>query len=86
MSRYHLQYRTLVSPAGPMTGPYHYRRADEILAQIEAANALSTQAETTLAIRAQAHATLALAAATAIDPDRQREEWRVVAGARCTDT
>jgi hypothetical protein len=57
-----------------MTGPYHYRRADEILAQTEAANALSTQAETTLAIRAQAHATLALAAATAIDPDRQREE------------
>jgi hypothetical protein len=52
-----------------MMGPCHYRRADEILAQIEAANALSTQAETTLAIRAQAHATLALAAATAIDPD-----------------
>jgi hypothetical protein len=69
-----------------MTGPCHYRRADEILAQTEAANALSTQAETTLAIRAQAHATLALAAATAIDSDRQREQWRDVAGARCTDT
>ena len=69
-----------------MTGAYHYRRADEILAEIEAANALPIQTETTLAIRAQAHATLALAAATAIDPDRQREEWRDVAGARCTDT
>jgi hypothetical protein len=44
-----------------MTGPYHYRKADEILTQIEAANALSIQAEATLAIRAQAHATLALA-------------------------
>jgi hypothetical protein len=34
----------------------------------------------------QAHATFALAAATAIDPDRQREERRDVAGARYTDT
>ena len=57
-----------------MTGAYHYRRADEILAEIEAANALPIQTQTTLAIRAQAHATLAPAAATAIDPDRQREE------------
>jgi hypothetical protein len=32
-----------------MTGPYHYRRADEILAEIEATNALSIQTETTLA-------------------------------------
>ena len=69
-----------------MTGPYHYRRAEEILAQIEAANDLPNQTETGLAIRAQAHATLALAAATAIDPDRQREEWRDVAGGRYTDT
>jgi hypothetical protein len=28
----------------------------------------------------QVHATLALAAATAIDPDTQRAEWREVAG------
>ena len=69
-----------------MTGPYHYGKAEEILAGIEAADALSSQAETALAIRAQAHATLALAAATAIDPDRQREEWRDVAGVRCTGT
>ena len=34
-----------------MTGAYHYRRADEILAEIEAANALPIQTETTLAIR-----------------------------------
>ena len=55
-----------------MTGPYHYSRAEEILAEIETTNALSNETETALAIRAQAHATLALAAATAIDPDRQR--------------
>jgi hypothetical protein len=29
-----------------MTGPYHYRRADQILAEIEAANALSILAAT----------------------------------------
>jgi hypothetical protein len=69
-----------------MTGPYHYGKAEEILAQIEATNALSYETETALAIRAQAHATLALAAATAVDPDRQREEWRDVAGVRYTDT
>jgi hypothetical protein len=69
-----------------MTGPYHYRRAEEILAEIEATNALSNETETALAIWAQAHAVLALAAATAIDPDRQREEWRDVAGVRYTDT
>ena len=69
-----------------MTGPYHYSKAEEILAEIEAANTLPSETETALAIRAQAHATRALAAATAIDPDRQREEWRDVAGVRYTDT
>jgi hypothetical protein len=69
-----------------MTGPYHYSRAEEILAEIEAANALPNETETALAIRAQAHATLALAASTAIGPDRQREEWRDVAGRRNADT
>src|SRR5580704_19618182 len=51
-----------------MTGPYHYKRAEEILAEAEAADAVPDGAETALAIRAQAHALLALAAATAIDP------------------
>ena len=51
-----------------MTGPYHYKRAEEILAEVEAADAVPDGAETVLAIRAQAHALLALAAATAIDP------------------
>jgi len=69
-----------------MTGPCHYRRAEEILAEIEAENALSSETETALAIRAQAHAALALAAATAIDPDRQREEWRDVARGRYAGT
>jgi len=68
-----------------MTGPYHFRRAEEILAEIDATPALSSETETALAIRAQPHATLALAAATAIDPDRQREQWRDVAGAQYAD-
>jgi hypothetical protein len=55
-------------------------------AAIEATNDSPDKIGTDFAIRAQAHATLALAAATAIDPDRQREEWRDVAGDRYTDT
>jgi hypothetical protein len=47
-----------------MTGPYHYKRAEEILAEVEAADAVADGTETALAIRAQAHALLALAAAT----------------------
>ena len=57
-----------------MTGPYHYKRAEEILAEIEAANAVSNEKDTALALQAQAHAILALAAATAIDPSGQRYE------------
>jgi hypothetical protein len=69
-----------------MTGPYHYKRAEGILAEIEAANAVSNGTETALAIRTQAHAILALAAATAIDPGFQRHEWHDVAGVRYADT
>ena len=64
-----------------MTGPYHYKRAEEILAEIEAADAVPAGAEIALAIRAQAHALLALAAATAIDPGGlQRHEWHDIPG------
>jgi hypothetical protein len=64
-----------------MTGSYHYKRAEEILAEIEAADAVPDGTETALASRAQAHALLALAAATAIDPGGlQRHEWHDVAG------
>jgi hypothetical protein len=69
-----------------MTGPYHYERAEEILAEIEAANAVSSEAGTALAIQAQAHAILPLAAATAIDPSCQRHEWHDVAGVRHSTT
>ena len=51
-NRYHLQYRMPLSPGGPMTGPYHYSRAEEILAEIEATPALSDETETALAILA----------------------------------
>ena len=69
-----------------LTGPYHFKRAEEILAEIEAANAVSNETETALAIQAQAHAVLALAAATAIDAGCQRHEWYDVAGVRYADT
>jgi hypothetical protein len=35
-----------------MTGPYHYKRAEEILAEIEAADAVPGGTETAVAIRA----------------------------------
>jgi len=69
-----------------MTGPYHYKRAGEILAEIEATNAVYNETDTALAIRAQAHAILALAAATAIDPGFQRHEWHDVVGVRHSTT
>ena len=34
-----------------MTGPHHYSRAEEILAEIEATNALSNETETALCSR-----------------------------------
>jgi hypothetical protein len=61
-----------------MSGPEHYQEADKILAEIKATPSLSNETETSLALRAQAHAILALVAATAIDPDVQRGEWRDV--------
>ena len=69
-----------------MTGPYHYKKAEEILAEIEATNAVPDEADTALAIQAQAHAIVALAAATAIDPGCQRHEWHDVAGVRYSTT
>ena len=69
-----------------MTGPYHYKNAEENLAEIEATNAVSNETDTALAIQAQAHAILALAAATAIDRGCQRHEWHDVAGVRYSTT
>jgi hypothetical protein len=64
-----------------MTGPYHYKGAEEILAEIEAADAVPDGTEAAPAIRAQAHALLALAAVTAIEPGGlQKQEWHDVAG------
>ena len=69
-----------------MTGQYHDKRAEENLAEIQAANAVSNEAETAPAIQTQARAILALATATAIDPDCQRREWHDAVGVRDTDT
>ena len=65
-----------------MSGPEHYQEAEGILAGIEGTPALSNEIEATFAFRAQVHARLALAAATAIDPDMQRADWREVASTR----
>jgi hypothetical protein len=64
-----------------LSGPEHYRKADELLAEIEANPVLSNPTETSLAIRAVAHAVLAAAAANALatsEPDAQ--VWHEVAG------
>lgn len=55
-------------------GPYHYKRAEEMLVEIEAAHAVPNETEAALATCAQAHAILALAAATAINPGLQRHD------------
>jgi hypothetical protein len=50
-----------------LSGPAHYAKADELLAEIEATPALSNETETSLATRAVAHAVLAAAAAIALN-------------------
>lgn len=64
-----------------MTGPEHYREAERLMTEqvfITRGSRTTRTFEETVAA-AQVHATLALAAATAIDPDRQRGQWREVA-------
>jgi hypothetical protein len=63
-----------------LSGPAHYVKADELLAEIEATPALSNETETSLATRAVAHAVLAAAAAIALSssgPDSRA--WRETA-------
>jgi hypothetical protein len=57
-----------------LSGPAHYMKADELLAEIEATPVLSNETETSLATRAVAHAVLAAAAAIALsssEPDNR---------------
>jgi hypothetical protein len=58
--RHHWRYPMALS------GPAHYAKADELLAEIEATPALSSETETSLATRAVAHAVLVAAAAIAL--------------------
>jgi len=66
---------------GPMTGPEHYRRAEQLIKSSTSTNQLGVQIVTRpeFITVAQTHALLALAAATALDSDH-REEWLDVAG------
>lgn len=59
----------------PMTGPEHYRKAQELLGD-------SRRVPEQVAAIAQVHATLALAAATALSsdlPDADARAWREAA-------
>lgn len=76
-----------------MTGPEHYRQAEELLGQLRKAqssmsSSVSPERVAAVMAEAQVHATLALAAATAMNdaesgmsiPDYQ--EWDKAAGAK----
>ena len=63
------------------SGPHHFRKAEELLLEIEATPSISNATETSLAIRAVAHAVLAEAAASALagsGPDKHA--WHEIAG------
>jgi hypothetical protein len=63
------------------SGPYHFKKAEELLLEIERTPSITSPTETSLAIRAVVHAVLASVAATALSasgPDRHA--WREVAG------
>lgn len=74
------------------TGPEHYQKAEQLLADVRKAQASMTGKPSAEHIaqfiaQAQVHAALALAAATALDPSecgapeyREYQAWRVVAG------
>jgi hypothetical protein len=73
-----------------MTGPEHYRRAEQLVESVarrgkgdlEDPIVVSDDHPGTIAA-AQVHAVLALAAATALDTDRR--EWLNVAGGKLSD-
>jgi hypothetical protein len=70
-----------------MTGPEHYREAEQLIAAARSTAQASTLESThryaqTIA-EAQVHAMLALAAATAVSSDSR--EWHNVAGTKLSD-
>jgi hypothetical protein len=66
-----------------VNGPYHYAKAEEILAEIEAVPAMPDETETALSFRAAAHALLANAAAVAVgEMGSEFQPWMDVAASR----
>jgi hypothetical protein len=73
-----------------VTGPEHYRRAEELLAEVEGLNPRNEESRAVMTVvqgRAQAHATLALAAATALPVTRvllaaEYQAWADVAAVK----
>jgi hypothetical protein len=68
-----------------MTGPEHYRRAEQLIKSSTSTNEFGVQIVTRpeFITVAQTHALLALAAATALDSDQP--EWLDVAGGKLSD-
>jgi hypothetical protein len=66
-----------------LSGPEHYVKASELLAEIEAVPTMPDATETALSVRAAAHAILAAAAAFALSGSGQdSQEWHKAAGVR----
>lgn len=69
-----------------MTGPDHYRKAEELLGMLFGLERGAYPSEASFVAEAQVHATLALAAATALGASRIEErKWTDVAGTRPGD-
>ena len=64
-----------------MTGPEHYRQAEELLDGLRGRDRGSVPGEDGIVTEAQVHAILALAAATALGSDgMESRAWRQAAG------
>ncbi len=70
-----------------MTGPEHYRRAEQLAAKADEYPGQGEGQDTAgvWAAAAQVHATLALAAATAADSPADSRAWADAAGTRLSD-
>jgi hypothetical protein len=70
-----------------LSGSVHYAKADELLAEIEATPALSSETETSLATRSVALAVLAAAAAIALSSfGPESRAWQETARTRYQDS
>ena len=70
-----------------MNGPAHYRKAEELLGQIEHNRGWSAETEISVGLQALAHATLAHTAAAAVgNMVIEAPQWRDAAGTKLSST